>query len=76
MCYSSEWHLASVRFMASKKLLGRTLISQDSGWYHVGEAGGGDYRGYTYIYTDFLPKLDPSWISELMWSNPRAAFGA
>ena len=73
---SSEWHLASVRFMASKKLLGRTLISQDSGWYHVGEAGGGDYRGYTYIYTDFLPKLDPSWISELMWSNPRAAFGA
>jgi len=72
---SAGWHLECVRYMASQKLLGRTLISQDSGWYHVGETGGGDYRGYTYIYSGFLPKLDPAWISELMWRNPRAAFG-
>ena len=26
----------------------------DSGWYHVGEPGGGDFRRYTYLYTDFL----------------------
>ncbi len=61
--------------MASKGLLARTLVSQDSGWYHVGEPGGGDYRGYTYIYTDFLPQLDPAWRETLMWTNPRAAFG-
>jgi phosphotriesterase-related protein len=72
---SADWHLECVRYMASKGLLGRTLISQDSGWYRVGEPGGGDYRPYTYIYTDFLPRLNPTWTQQLMWENPRAAFG-
>lgn len=72
---SADWHLKCVRFMAEKGLLGRTLISQDSGWYRVGEPGGGEYRGYAYIYTDFLPKLEPKQIPVLMWANPRAAFG-
>jgi phosphotriesterase-related protein len=72
---SADWHLECVRFMASKKLLNRTLISQDSGWYRVGEPAGGEYRGYTYIYTDFLPRLDGGWITPLMWENPRRAFG-
>lgn len=70
-----DLHLACVRFMASKGLLGRTLVSQDSGWYHVGEAGGGDFRGYTYLYTRFLPQLEPAQVPALMWENPRAAFG-
>ncbi len=73
---TADWHLECVRFMASEGLLGRTLISQDSGWYHVGEPGGGNFRGYTYIYTDFLPRLEPAWVPKLMWENPRAAFGA
>ena len=72
---SVDAHLESVRFMAGKGLLGRTLASQDAGWYHVGEPGGGNYRGYTLLYTDFLPKLDPAQVPTLMWENPRAAFG-
>jgi phosphotriesterase-related protein len=72
---SAAWHLDCVRFMATKGLLRRTLISQDSGWYHVGEPGGGEFRGYAYIYTDFLPRLEPAWVSQLMWVNPREAFG-
>jgi phosphotriesterase-related protein len=72
---TAEFHLQCVRSLAEKGLLHRTLISQDSGWYHVGEAGGGEYRGYTYLYTVFLPRLDPAHISALMWENPRAAFG-
>jgi phosphotriesterase-related protein len=72
---SADWHLECVRFMQSKGLLNRTLISQDSGWYRVGEPAGGEYRGYTYIYTDFLPRLDAGWITPLMWENPRRAFG-
>ena len=72
---TAELRLQGVRFLASKGLLRRTLISQDSGWYHVGEPGGGDFRGYTYLYTDFLPRLDPAQIPVLMWENPRAAFG-
>ena len=71
-----EFHLECVRFLAAKGLLKRTLVSQDSGWYHVGEPGGGEFRGYTYLYTDFLPRLEPAEITMLMWENPRAAFGA
>jgi phosphotriesterase-related protein len=72
---SADWHLDCIRFMASSELLGRTLISQDAGWYHVGEPGGGEYRGYTYIYTDFLPRVEQRWLKTLMWDNPRRAFG-
>jgi phosphotriesterase-related protein len=72
---SAAFHKECVEFMAEKKLLGRTLISQDSGWYRVGEPGGGKYNGYDYIYTDFLPSLTGKWRSKLMWDNPREAFG-
>lgn len=71
-----DLHAECVRFMASKGLLRRTLISQDAGWYHVGEPGGGEFRGYTCLYRDFLPRLEPSQLPVLMWENPRAAFGA
>jgi len=73
---SAAFHLECVRSLAAKGLLGRTLLSQDSGWYHVGEAGGGEFRGYTFIYSDFLKRLEPAQVSVLMWENPRAAFGA
>ncbi len=72
---SADFHLECVRFMAAKGLLAKTLISQDSGWYHVGEPGGGAFRGYTYLYSDFLPRLEPSQVPVLMRDNPRAAFG-
>jgi phosphotriesterase-related protein len=73
---TAEFHLQCVRFLAEKGLLRRTLVSQDAGWYHVGEAGGGQFRGYTYLYTDFLPRLEPAQVPVLMGENPRAAFGA
>jgi phosphotriesterase-related protein len=60
--------------MAEKKLLHRTLISQDSGWYRVGEPGGGNFRGYTFIYTDFLPQLTAAQARTLMVENPAKAF--
>ncbi len=72
---TADWHLECVRFMAAKNLLDRTLISQDAGWYHVDEPGGGNYRGYAYIYTDFVPRLEPAWGRRLMIDNPVAAFG-
>ena len=71
-----EFHLECVRFLASKGLLKRTLVSQDLGWYHVGEPGGGEFRAYTYLYTDFLPRLKPAEVRVLMWENPREAFKA
>jgi phosphotriesterase-related protein len=72
---SADWHLECVRFLAGKGLLGQVLISQDSGWYRVGEEGGGRYDGYTYIYTDFLPRLEEAWVRRLMVENPVEAFG-
>lgn len=72
---SADWHLDCVRFMASNNLLGSTLISQDSGWYHVTDPTGRPYRGYTFIYSDFLPRLERPWIPALMWENPNKAFG-
>jgi phosphotriesterase-related protein len=72
---SVDWHYECIRYLEVRDLLGRVLISQDAGWYHVGERGGGDYRGYTFIYTDFLPKLDPEFAWRLMVENPTNAFG-
>jgi phosphotriesterase-related protein len=72
---SAAWHRDCVGFMAGEGLLNRTLLSQDSGWYHVGEPAGGDYRGYTFIYTDFLPSLNQAWVHTLMVDNPVQAFG-
>jgi phosphotriesterase-related protein len=71
---SAEYHLRCVRAMAERNLLGQTLISQDSGWYHVGEPNGGNFRGYTYLYTDFLPLLADGWAGQLLVDNPGRAF--
>jgi len=75
---SMDWHLECVRFMAEAGLLRRTLVSQDAGWYHPGEPGGGDYRGYTLLFTQFVPKLRASGFSQqeidqLLVRNPAAA---
>ncbi len=71
---SAAWHLDCVQSMEQKGLLGRTLISQDSGWFRVGEPGGGQFNGYTFVYTDFLRKLDSKVRKTLMVDNPRKAF--
>ena len=72
---SAARHRESVLHLHAKGLLGRALISQDAGWYHVGEAGGGNYRGYTYIYSGFLPTIPRDLWKPLLVDNPRRAFG-
>ncbi len=72
---SAAWHLECVRFMQQRGLLDRTLISQDSGWYHAGEPGGGQFNGFTFIYTDFLPQLTSQATDALLVRNPVACFG-
>lgn len=73
---SLDWHLACVRYMAKAGLLGRTLISHDAGWYRVGEPGGGEFRGFTTIFTDFVPRLADREAAQLLVKNPRLAFNA
>jgi phosphotriesterase-related protein len=70
-----DWQRSCVERLASAGLLARTLVANDSGWYHVGEPGGGDFVGYARLYDELLPALDPAWHQPLMVENPRAAFG-
>lgn len=70
-----SWQQTCVERLAALGLLGRTLVANDSGWYHVGEPGGGNYEGYGRLYEELLPALDPAWHQALMVDNPRAAFG-
>ena len=41
---SASAHADAVADLARRGHLGRLLVSQDAGWYHVGEPGGGSYR--------------------------------
>lgn len=72
---SLDEHAAAVVDMIRHGLLGRTLISQDAGWYHVGEQGGGTFRAYTFLFDHFLPELrkrgvSKSQIRRLLVENP------
>jgi phosphotriesterase-related protein len=69
-------HLEFVKFMKENGLLNQTLISQDAGWYNVGETDGGRFRPFTAIFETFIPLLkqqdftDPE-INQLLVHNPR-----
>jgi phosphotriesterase-related protein len=71
-------HVALVLAMKRAGHLHRVLISQDAGWYHVGEPHGGKFRGYDFLLTGFLPALrkagaSSSDVRTLMVRNPRRA---
>jgi len=72
-------HLDPVVELAWRGRLDRVLISQDAGWYHVGEAGGGTYRPHTGLFDEFVPALRARGLSEaqvasLLADNPARAF--
>lgn len=59
--------------------LDKVLISHDSGWYNVGQPGGGNYRPYTAIFTHLLPAMKKEGfgdeeISLIMEKNPQKAY--
>lgn len=68
-----------VEFMKNEKLLDRVLISHDAGWYEPGKPGGGNFRGYTTLFSKLLPELKKrnitqSEIDTLIHHNPKNAF--
>ncbi len=71
-------HAGLVMRMKRAGYLRRVLISQDAGWYHVGEPQGGNFRGYDFLLTAFLPALCKAGTSShdvrtLIVRNPRQA---
>jgi predicted metal-dependent phosphotriesterase family hydrolase len=75
---SLDQHLQIVRTMASQGRLSQILLSQDAGWYHVGEPKGGDFRGFDALFVRFIPELRKAGFSDrqvhqLLTVNPRKA---
>ncbi len=71
-------HVALVGRMKAEGLLGHVLVSHDAGWYRVGEPGGGQFRPYDTLFTEFVPALKASGfgdleIRQLLVDNPRRA---
>ncbi len=57
----------------------RLLISQDAGWYHVGEAGGGEVVPFDWLPRAFVPMLRDAGVTRtdidrLLTANPARAF--
>jgi phosphotriesterase-related protein len=72
---SLDAHLGAVADLVRAGHLSRVLVSQDAGWYHVGETGGGTFRPYTFLFDTFLPALRKAGLSEgdtraLLVDNP------
>jgi phosphotriesterase-related protein len=72
-------HLDFVTRLRDAGLLERVLISQDAGWYSVGQADGHMSRSYEVLFTDFLPALrargfSAAEIDTLLVRNPARAF--
>lgn len=64
--------------MKSASLLSSVLVSQDSGWYKVGEPKGGNYKNYNCIFNDFIPAMRQNGFTQkeidtIFISNPAKA---
>jgi len=76
---NAERTLKLVRFMVKNGFEDQLLLSQDAGWYHVGEEGGGDIRGYAYLARDFVPLMltsgfNQKLVDKILIENPSRAF--
>ena len=59
--------------------LNRVLLSHDSGWYNVGQPGGGNFRPYTAIFTHLLAAMRKAGFTDdeitlIMEKNPQKAY--
>jgi len=66
-------------FMKKARLLHRTLVSHDAGWYDPGKPDGGAIRGYVALFNHLIPKLrlagfSQKEIQQVIRVNPREAF--
>jgi len=73
------WFVKTLSKLKEKKLLSHILISHDAGWYDVGEENGGDFRGYTSLFTELVPELKKIGFSKndmdlLLRENPKRAY--
>ncbi|MBA7590605.1 Phosphotriesterase homology protein [subsurface metagenome] len=75
---TSEKHLTNIRTLLDLGFENQLLLSQDRGWYTIGEAKGGNINPYTYFPEVFVPLLkekglDDKLIHKLTVMNPAKA---
>jgi len=75
----AEKILELIQFMVKNGFEDNLLVSQDSGWYHVGEKNGGNIKGYSYLVKDFIPfmlkrGLSEELVNKIFVKNPAVAF--
>lgn len=66
-------HVELIRWAAECGLLDHLLISQDAGWYRVGEPGGGQKQSYSALVGELVPRLPEEWVVQLLHVNPARA---
>ena len=71
-------YIQLIKTMLDKGHADKLLLSQDAGWYNVGQPKGGNIRSFAYIIKEFIPLMERSGIdketvNKLMVSNPAKA---
>lgn len=71
--------LNMIRLVVENGFSNRLLLSQDAGWYNVGENKGGSIRPYSYLVKHFIPIMlregfSRSLVDEVLAKNPAQAF--
>ena len=74
-----SWFVKTLLELKANGLLDHILISHDSGWYNVGQKNGGDYRGYTDLFTKLIPRLKENGFTQkdidlILKENPKRAY--
>jgi phosphotriesterase-related protein len=72
-------HVGMVANLREHGMLDHALVSQDAGWYSVGEPNGGNFRAFDTVYTTFIPALRGKGFTQedidtLFVHNPARAF--
>jgi len=76
---SIDWYCNRIVELKEKGLLGKVLISHDSGWFDPAKPEGGAFNGYTVIFDSLLPALKKYGftdveIDQMLVKNPREAY--
>lgn len=74
-----ENYADSINNLKSAGLLNKVLISHDAGWFKPGEKDGGEFKGFTNIFSELIPLLNKkdftgNDIKMLLVNNPVEAF--
>jgi len=74
-----DWFVKTLLELKVKGILDHILISHDAGWYNVGEEHGGNYRGYTDLFTQLIPQLKENGFTQkdidmVLRENPKRAY--